>query len=162
MNIFSTTYHVSDANNGVDEIVEAQRPFAIKHGVSFGDLYVQKTTIARASSTNQCFSFSSIQFAGAVGVTNCAGGPKLEFLAGRSNNSRAAPDLTVPEPSDSANKIFLRMLDAGFSPNEVVALLASHTIAAQDHVDPTIPVRTYLCVDSSSSNLISCLLGYSV
>ena len=64
----------------------------------------------------------SIQFAGAVGVSNCAGGPRLQFLAGRSNNSRVAPDLTVPEPSDSASKIFLRMLDAGFTPNEVVAL----------------------------------------
>ena len=29
-----------DANNGVDEIVEKQRPIAIKHGVSFGDLCV--------------------------------------------------------------------------------------------------------------------------
>lgn len=29
-----------DANNGVDEIVEEQRPIAIRHGVSFGDLYV--------------------------------------------------------------------------------------------------------------------------
>ena len=28
----------ADANDGVDEIVEEQRPFAIKHGVSFGDL----------------------------------------------------------------------------------------------------------------------------
>ena len=25
-------------NNGLDEIVEAQRPFAISHNVSFGDL----------------------------------------------------------------------------------------------------------------------------
>ncbi|KAH8091360.1 manganese peroxidase 1 [Cristinia sonorae] len=110
-----TNFH---ANNGVDEIVEAQRPFAIKHGVSFGDF---------------------IQFAGAVGVSNCVGGPRLQFLAGRSNNSQVAPDLTVPEPSDSPNKIFLRMLDAGFTPNEVVALLASHSVAAQDHVDESIP-----------------------
>ncbi|KAI0069868.1 manganese peroxidase 1 [Panus rudis PR-1116 ss-1] len=110
-----TNFH---ANNGVDEIVEAQRPFAIKHGVSFGDF---------------------IQFAGAVGFSNCAGGPRLQFLAGRSNNSRPAPDLTVPEPSDPTDKIFQRMGDAGFSPNEVVDLLASHTVAAQDHVDPTIP-----------------------
>ena len=28
----------TDANNGLDDIVETQRPFAIKHGVSFGDL----------------------------------------------------------------------------------------------------------------------------
>jgi len=28
------------ANNGVDDIVDVQRPFAIKHQVSFGDLCV--------------------------------------------------------------------------------------------------------------------------
>ncbi len=86
----------------------------------------------------------SIQFAGAVAVSNCAGGPRLQFLAGRSNFSRPAPDLTIPEPSDSTDKIFARMGDAGFSPNEVVDLLASHSVAAQDHVDPTIPVRSNL------------------
>lgn len=30
-----TNFH---ANTGVDEIVEEQRPFAIKHNVTFGDL----------------------------------------------------------------------------------------------------------------------------
>ena len=54
----------------------------------------------------------------------------------------------MPEPSDSADKIFSRMGDAGFSPKEVVALLASHTVAAQDHVDPTIPGTPF---DSTSS-----------
>ena len=33
----------SDANVGVDEIVEEQRPFALRHPVSFGDLYVAET-----------------------------------------------------------------------------------------------------------------------
>lgn len=84
----------------------------------------------------------SIQFAGAVGVSNCLGGPRLEFRAGRSNITRPAPDLTVPEPSDSTDAIFERMGDAGFTPNEVVDLLISHTVAAQDHVDETIPVRS--------------------
>ena len=40
MIIFSdieTNFH---ANNGVDEIVEAQRPFVTKHNMTFGDLYV--------------------------------------------------------------------------------------------------------------------------
>ncbi|KAI0796074.1 manganese peroxidase isozyme precursor [Abortiporus biennis] len=109
-----TNFH---ANLGTDDIVEVQRPFAIKHGVSFGDF---------------------IQFAGAVGVSNCGGGPRLQFLAGRSNNTFPAQDLTVPEPTDSVTAILDRMGDAGFSPNEVVALLASHSVAAQDHVDPTI------------------------
>ncbi|KAI0069738.1 manganese peroxidase isozyme precursor [Panus rudis PR-1116 ss-1] len=120
-----TNYH---ANNGVDEIVEAQRPFAIKHGVSFGDF---------------------IQFAGAVGVSNCAGGPRLQFLAGRSNFSLPAPDKTVPEPSDSPDAIFKRMGDAGFSPNEVVDLLASHSVAAQDHVDESIPGTPFDSTPSS-------------
>ncbi|KAJ6563979.1 manganese peroxidase isozyme precursor [Mycena capillaripes] len=106
------------ANNGVDEIIELQRPIAIAHRVSFGDM---------------------IQFAGAVGITNCPGAPSLEFMAGRFNFSFASPDGLVPEPADSVNKIIARFADAGFSPNEIVDLLASHTIAAQDHVDASIP-----------------------
>ena len=51
-----------------------------------------------------------------------------------------SPDLLVPEPSDPTDKIFDRFADAGFSILEVVNLLASHSVAAQDKVDPTIPV----------------------
>ncbi|THH09970.1 hypothetical protein EW146_g8523 [Bondarzewia mesenterica] len=121
----------ADANNGVDGIVEVQRPFALAHKVSFGDF---------------------IQFAGAVGVSNCAGGPRLEFLAGRSNISRPSPDLLVPEPSDSADSIFARFVDAGFSITDTVDLLISHTVAAQDHVDSTIPGSPF---DSTSSSFDS-------
>ncbi|KAJ6546368.1 manganese peroxidase isozyme precursor [Mycena sp. CBHHK59/15] len=106
------------ANNGIDDIVDVQRPFALAHKVSFGDF---------------------IQFAGAVGVSNCAGAPRLEFLAGRSNISIASPPGLVPDPFDPVDKIIARFGDAGFSPNEIVDLLVSHTVAAQDHVDPTIP-----------------------
>ncbi|KII94705.1 hypothetical protein PLICRDRAFT_148817 [Plicaturopsis crispa FD-325 SS-3] len=109
-----TNFHV---NQGVDEIVEAQRPFALKHNVSFGDF---------------------IQFAGAVAVSNCEGGPRLQFLAGRANESQPSPEFMVPEPSDSVTKILDRMGDAGFSPSEIVDLLASHSVAAQDKVDPSV------------------------
>lgn len=110
-----------------DEIIELQRPIAIRHQVSFGDF---------------------IQFAGAAGITNCPGAPSLEFMAGRFNFSFASPDGLVPEPADPVNKIIARFADAGFSPNEIVDLLVSHTVAAQDHVDPTIPVgiRNPLCL----------------
>ena len=40
---------------------------------------------------------------------------------------------------DSVTKILDRFRDAGFNSDEVVALLASHSIAASDNVDPTIP-----------------------
>ncbi|KAK7455904.1 Versatile peroxidase vpl1 [Stygiomarasmius scandens] len=114
---FSDIETAFPANNGVDDIVDVQRPFAIKHQVSFGDF---------------------IQFAGAVGVSNCPGSPRLEFLAGRPNVTQPSPPDLVPEPQDSVVKILARMADATFSPNELVALLASHSVAAQDHVDPTI------------------------
>lgn len=75
--------------------------------------------------------YDSIQFAGAVGVTNCAGGPRLSFMAGRSNFSLPSPDLLVPEPSDDVTTILARMGDAGFTPSQIVDLLISHTVAAQ-------------------------------
>ncbi|KAJ7936731.1 heme peroxidase [Mycena leptocephala] len=116
---------------GADETIDAQRPFAINHKVSFGDF---------------------IQFAGAIGITNCAGAPRLEFLAGRLNISRPSPPGLVPEPFDIVNQIIDRMGDAGFSPNEIVDLLASLTIAAQDTIDKTIPGAPF---DSTPSQLDS-------
>lgn len=62
----------------------------------------------------------------------------MQFLAGRPNATHAAADGLVPEPQDSVTKILDRMADAGFSPDDLIHLLASHTIARSDHVDPTI------------------------
>jgi hypothetical protein len=42
--------------------------------------------------------FYSIQFAAAVGVSNCPGAPRLKFLLGRPPPKAAAADLTIPEP----------------------------------------------------------------
>ena len=38
------------------------------------------------------------------------------------------------------SQILARMAEAGFSSDEVVALLASHSIAAQDEIEPE-PIR---------------------
>ncbi|KAL1942763.1 hypothetical protein VTO73DRAFT_5003 [Trametes versicolor] len=111
-----TNFH---ASLGIDEIVGEQAPFIARHNLTVGDF---------------------IQFAGAVGVSNCPGAPRLQFLLGRPNATQPAPDKTIPEPFDTVDSILARFLDAAdFSPAEVVALLASHTIAAADEVDPTIP-----------------------
>ena len=62
------------------------------------------------------------------------------MFVGRQDATQPAPDLTVPEPFDTVDSILARFSDAGsFTAAEVVALLASHTVAAADHVDPTIP-----------------------
>lgn len=107
------------ANLGISDSVDALLPFLAAHPqVSAGDL---------------------IQFAGAVGLTNCPGAPQLEFLLGRPNATAPAPDGLIPEPQNNLTAILERMEDGGqFSAEEVVALLASHTIARSDHVDPTI------------------------
>ncbi|KAJ7149147.1 manganese peroxidase 3 [Mycena filopes] len=106
------------ANGGIDDIVDAQTPFINAHNITAGDF---------------------IQFAGAVGISNCPGAPRLEFLLGRPKATVASPPGLLPEPQDSITSILARFADVGFSPAEVVALLASHTIAAADLVDPTIP-----------------------
>ncbi|KAJ8520312.1 hypothetical protein ONZ45_g2862 [Pleurotus djamor] len=106
------------ANAGIDEIIGAQIPFINKHNISAGDF---------------------IQFAGAVGVSNCAGAPRIPFFLGRPDAKAASPDLLVPEPFHSVDQILDRMGDAGLNAVEVVWLLASHSIAAADLVDPSIP-----------------------
>lgn len=50
----------------------------------------------------------------------------MEYLHGRPPAVAPSPDLLVPEPFDSVTKILARFADAGFSPDEVVALLASY------------------------------------
>lgn len=136
--LFSATETAYHANIGTDEIVSEQKPFIAAHPeISAADF---------------------IQFAGAVGVSNCPGAPRLQvlralvvrlrlsltprmqFLLGRKDATHAAADRTVPEPFDTVDSILARFADAGgFSPAEVVALLASHSVAAADHIDPTIP-----------------------
>ncbi|KAJ7882116.1 fungal versatile peroxidase from pleurotus Eryngii [Mycena leptocephala] len=106
------------ANNGIDDIIDAQTSLASFGNISAGDF---------------------IQFAGAVAVSNCPGAPRLQFLLGRPPAVAASPIGLVPEPFDSITSVLARFAEVGFSPAEVVALLASHTIAAADHVDPTIP-----------------------
>jgi cytochrome c peroxidase len=64
----------------------------------------------------------SIQFAGAVGVSNCPGAPRLEFLLGRPKATAASPPGLVPEPQDSITSILARFADVGFSPAEVSCL----------------------------------------
>lgn len=74
-----------------------------------------------------------------MGVRNCAGGPRIAFMAGRPNATAAAPDGLVPDAGDSVTTMLARVGDAGITPYELVDLLASHSVGNQDNIDP---VRT--------------------
>ncbi|KAF7760650.1 CAZyme family AA2 [Agaricus bisporus var. burnettii] len=103
------------ANEGIDDIADALKFFIDRHNLTAGDF---------------------IQFAATVGVTNCPGAPRMPFFLGRPAAIAPADDGLIPEPPDSVTKILARFKDAGFNPKEVVALLASHSIAASDTIEP--------------------------
>ncbi|KAJ7610048.1 manganese peroxidase [Mycena polygramma] len=118
MLLFPTIEPNFAASDGIDDSVNNLLPLLARHNVSAGDL---------------------VQFAGAVGLSNCPGAPQLEFMAGRPNTTIAAVDGLIPEPQDNVTKILERFDDAGgFTPKEVVALLAAHTVARADKVDATV------------------------
>ncbi|KAK7063367.1 peroxidase [Favolaschia claudopus] len=119
--VFQDTELQFPANAGLDDPIGDEAPFIAKHNVTPGDF---------------------IQFAAAVSLTLCPGAPRVGFMMGRPmpTEPSPAPDGLVPEPFDSVQKILARMHDAaGFSPTDVVALLASHSVAGADTIDPTIP-----------------------
>ncbi|EMD35154.1 fungal class II heme-containing peroxidase [Gelatoporia subvermispora B] len=112
------------ASNGIDDSVNNLIPFLSSHPtISAGDL---------------------VQFAGAVALSNCPGAPRATFFAGRPNATAPAIDGLIPEPQDNVTSILARFDDAGgFTPFEVVSLLASHTIARADKVDPTLDAAPF-------------------
>ena len=115
---FNTTEEAFHANQGIDDITSRQFPVFVETGLTAGDF---------------------VHLAGAIGASNCPGAPRLKFFSGRPPAVAPAPDLTVPEPTDNVTAILARFADAGFSPREAIALLSSHTVAAADVVDPSIP-----------------------
>jgi len=109
--IFDTIELMDPANVGIEDAVDNLKPLLQTFDVTAGDL---------------------IQFAGAVAVSNCPGAPRLQFLAGRPNATIPAAQGLVPGPQENVDDIFARMADAGFSPTDLVSLLASHSIARAD------------------------------
>ncbi|THH03507.1 hypothetical protein EW145_g6201 [Phellinidium pouzarii] len=102
-------------NLGTDDGVDALAPFLTRHLVTAGDL---------------------IQFAAATGLANCPGAPRLQFLVGRPNATIPAEDGAIPGPADTVDTILSRFADAGFTSNEVIHLLASHSVARSDTIVP--------------------------
>jgi len=116
---FNATELTFPANDGLDDVLDDVGPFfeKFKHQLSPGDF---------------------VQFAGALSLASCPGAPQAKFAFGRPQPKAASPPNLVPEPFDSVTKILARFASVGFSPQEVVALLSSHSVAGADTVDPTL------------------------
>ena len=90
----------------------------------------------------------SIQFAGALSLTVCPGAPQVKFSIGRPAPKVPAPDFIVPQPVNTTDELIAAFEAVGFSPAELIALLASHTAAGADDFSP--PLQGYAFTSSSS------------
>ncbi|KDR69139.1 hypothetical protein GALMADRAFT_104378 [Galerina marginata CBS 339.88] len=118
---FNSTETAYDANAGIDDIVALQWPLFLKSNLTAGDF---------------------VHLAAAVGTANCPGTPQLPYSFGRPPPVAPAPDLTVPQPTDSVTTILARFAEAGFVAPEVIWLLASHSIAAAVRTSTSLPPGT--------------------
>ncbi|TFK65297.1 manganese peroxidase 1 [Pluteus cervinus] len=118
--IFNATELTFEANDGLDDVLADVGPFFWKHhrSISPGDF---------------------VQLAGALSLIVCPGAPRVKFFAGRPPPVAPSPNFLVPEPFNTTDQILERFDQVGFSPSEVIALLAAHSIAGADTVDTTIP-----------------------
>ena len=83
----------------------------------------------------------SIQFVGALSLTVCPGAPKVKFVIGRPQPKGPAPDFIVPQPVNTTDELLTAFSNVGFSHEEFISLLASHTAAGADDFSP--PLQGY-------------------
>jgi len=116
--IFNATELAFPANAGLDDVLDDVGPFFLKYQdvLSPGDF---------------------VFLAGSVSLAQCPGAPQVQFSLGRPQPIAASPPNLVPEPFDGVTTILDRMAAGGnFSPQEVIALLSSHSVAGADTIIP--------------------------
>ncbi|RAR06989.1 ligninase LG6 precursor [Stemphylium lycopersici] len=78
-----------------------------------------------------------IQFAAATAISACPLGPKVQALVGRKDSKAAAASGSVPSSRDSVDSILSAFSAKGFSADDVVALMGTHSVALQFNDDPS-------------------------
>jgi hypothetical protein len=78
-----------------------------------------------------------IQFAAATAISSCPLGPRVKALVGRKDSSSAAPLHSVPGSRDPIKSILSAFAAKGFSSDDVVALMGTHSVAVQVADDPS-------------------------
>lgn len=77
-----------------------------------------------------------IQFAAAIAISVCPLGPRVKALVGRKDGREAAPLNSVPNSRDPIDSILAKFAEKGFSADDVVALMGTHSVAVQVNDDP--------------------------
>lgn len=103
-------------NAGLSDICSKLKSWSDKYSVSAADM---------------------IQFAAAVAISSCPLGPTVKALVGRKDSTVAAPVHSMPSSKDSVDKILSVFAAKGFSADDVVALLGTHSVAVQVNDDPS-------------------------
>lgn len=78
-----------------------------------------------------------IQFAAAAAISACPLGPRVKALVGRTDSDEAAPLNSMPGSRDSIESILAKFAAKGFSADDVVALMGTHSVAVQVNDDPS-------------------------
>ncbi|PPQ86010.1 hypothetical protein CVT26_012539 [Gymnopilus dilepis] len=143
---FSAVELQDPANDGLDNIIDPVRTLVENHEIEAGDM-----SHSQISDTNESL---SVQFAAAIALANCPGAPRVKFMMGRPAATAPAPIDLVPEPPSSPKEALMnenlnnidtttfileRFSSIGFSPSEVVSLLAAHSIATASDIDSIVP-----------------------
>lgn len=76
-----------------------------------------------------------IQFAGAVAIVTCPGGPQVQTFVGRKDSTVPAAHNLLPDVHAPAADLFALFQRKGFSARELAALLGAHSTSKQFHVD---------------------------
>jgi cytochrome c peroxidase len=115
--IFNETELLDPGNIGIDDVLGEISPFFFKHSAAItpGDF---------------------IQFAGALSLSQCPGAPTVQFVIGRPAPKEPAPDFIVPQPVNNTDELLTAFANVGFSPEEFIALLSSHSVAGADDFSP--------------------------
>jgi hypothetical protein len=68
-----------------------------------------------------------IQFAAAVAIVSCPGGPQIKTYVGRKDTLKPAPDGLLPSVTADAPSLYALFADKGFSATDLAALLGAHS-----------------------------------
>lgn len=77
-----------------------------------------------------------IQVGSNVATVVCPRGPRIRTFVGRLDSTKPAPEGLLPGPRQEASQIRTAFAAKGISPDELVALIGSHTVSRQSAVDP--------------------------